>query len=182
MGERSVLVTLTSGLSAWRTSRVEFFWTNQVKFYRPYWLANTFTNSFFLIFSLSGTRTVACKDTTTLPYATVRHSQCELLLSSDESASRCYQCARYRNTLRAIASRKRNQDSTHRTDLSSHTNFRYFTDGEKNERMRKQHCELRKTKLQRDRLNEKLEKLTQSQGNVILLSHLSPEILQRALL
>ena len=61
-------------------------------------------------FSFSGTRTVARKDTTTLPYVTVRHSQCELLLSSDESANRCHQCTRYRNTLRAIASRKRNQD------------------------------------------------------------------------
>ena len=97
---------------------------------------------FFL--SLSGTKTVACKDTTTPPYATVRHNQCELLLSLNESVSRCHQCTRYRNTLRAIASRKRSQDGAHRTDLSSHVSICYFTDGEKDKWLKKQHSELKR--------------------------------------
>lgn len=118
----------------------------------------------FSFCSFLGTRTVARKDSTTLPYATIRHSRCELLLSSAESSDRCDECTRYRSTLRAIASRKGNQDNTHWTDLSSHVNFRYLMDDEKKERMKKQHSQLRKMKLQLDRLKEKLEKLTENNG------------------
>ena len=87
-----------------------------------------------------------------------------MLLPSNEPSARCHQCAKYRNTLRAIASRKRSQNTLHSSDLTSHMNYRYLTDSEKIERMKKQRSELRRTKLQRDQLIEKLERFTQSQG------------------
>ena len=103
---------------------------------------------------------MARADTTTLSFATIRHSQCELLLSVDESADHCHQCTRYRSTLRAIESRKRKQDITHRTELSSHVNLRYLSSAEKDERIKKQRHELRKMKLQvmRKSLNVKVLK------------------------
>ena len=87
-----------------------------------------------------------------------------MVLSSKEPSVRCHPCAKYRNTLRAIASRKRRQIPINRGDLTSHINYRYLTESEKIDRMKKQRSEVRKTKLQRDRLIEKLERLTQSQG------------------
>ena len=48
----------------------------------------------------SADKTVAHRDTITLPYATIRHNQCQLLLSSD-GPSCCQQCDKYRCTLRA---------------------------------------------------------------------------------
>ena len=76
---------------------------------------------------LLGTKTVAQKDGTDLPYATLLHSWFEMLLSSKQPSTRCHQCAKYRNTLSAIASQKRSQDTIHRADLTSHMNYCYLT-------------------------------------------------------
>lgn len=51
-----------------------------------------------------------------------------------------------------------------RAAILNHVNLRYLMDGEKNERMRKQHSQLRKTKVQLNRLCDKLENFTKIQG------------------
>ena len=87
-----------------------------------------------------------------------------MLLSSKEPSAHCHPCAKYQNTLHVIASQKRRQITINGVDLTSHINYRYLAESEKIEKMKKQHSEVRKTKLQRDWLIEKLERLTQSQG------------------
>ena len=115
--------------------------------------------------SSSGMRTVAYVDHQSLSYPTIRHSQCEYLLSLDSSA-RCQECKRHGNTLRAQLSRQNSHQPApiSRTDPSSHVSYQCLTEEEKTERMRNLHKKLRQTQKQRDRLKVKLEEAVERQG------------------
>ena len=90
--------------------------------------------------------------------------KCELLVTSSKRSSRCEDCDRYRCTLRAMASRKRKQDSTQRTELPSHINIRYLTDKETTERIKRQKCELKRTCEMKDRVVKKLKEMNEEVG------------------
>lgn len=66
-------------------------------------------------------------DTVTLTIPTVRHSQCQLLLSPEMQAIRCSKCVRYRTTLSAQSRRMKEssaEESLSKCLTSSHTNYR----------------------------------------------------------
>ena len=82
-----------------------------------------------------GTRTVASEDTQSLGYATIRHSNCIVLLPSTES-SRCEQCQAFRCVLRAQLSRHMKTDNSGRTVPSSHVRYSCLDKAELTSRLR----------------------------------------------
>ena len=75
---------------------------------------------------LAGTEVTAYTDTVMLPYSTIRHSSCEVLLSADVSRDQCVKCVKYRDTLRKLVHREKQRKPDEVTSPSSHTNYRYL--------------------------------------------------------
>ena len=71
-------------------------------------------------------------DEVTLPYPTIRHPSCELLLGVE---GRCQQCILHRATLHKVVSRKQAQQLTScpAMDPQSHANYCYLPSEEKNQ-------------------------------------------------
>ena len=82
---------------------------------------------------------------------TIRHVNCQYLLKSVSSGNRCNSCVTFRNnTLRRELNRMKERESDETRDPaspSSHTNYRFLTTPERNERMQRLHKVVRaKTK------------------------------------
>ena len=66
---------------------------------------------------------MASEDTQSLGYATIRHSNCTVLLPEGAGSSRCEQCQAFRSVLRAQLSRHMKADSSGRSNPSSHVRY-----------------------------------------------------------
>ena len=121
-----------------------------------------YSYSLYLIISsfLSGCRTVAYHES--LPFPTIRHNNCEFLLSSESQTSRCCQCTKFRDSLRMKYTRQQGEKS--RTEPSSHVPYSCLTPDELKARMHRVHEELRRIQKERDRLKLKLSKVCREQG------------------
>lgn len=90
---------------------------------------------------LIGIQITVKEEQNTLPYRTIRHTGCEILLPQNAPVLRCTNCSNYRNSLRSQLSHDgstaQNPDS--RTDPSSHINTCYLRMPEKDLCIRKLH-------------------------------------------
>ena len=103
-----------------------------------------------------GQHVVACVDSVRTGDPSLFHAQCDVVV--DSSSTRCVSCTKHRKTLSSSVSRisKSKEDKTH---PSSHSKYSSLTTPEKNERLRRQHSELRKTNKQIERLRERVAAL-----------------------
>lgn len=87
----------------------------------------------------------------------IRHVNCSLLV---ESTSCCKQCKQYRNNslLRQLNRLNENKEND-RCSVSSHVNYRFLTSEQKDERLKRLHCELRKKVRQLEMLKKTVESL-----------------------
>ena len=115
-----------------------------------------------LIAILSGIKTVASLDTVTSPSTpTIRHSECEMLLSAETRYSRCQQCSKYRTSLHTYSLRQATL-SDDRLGASSHTTYSSLTSAEKDRRMKNLHSNVRQCEKRIKSLREKLDKALES--------------------
>ena len=116
-------------------------------------------NENYVIFQL-GQTIVAFKDTRVLPFPTIRHTECSLLLENE--SDRCARCVSYRVQLNVLLSRLgKSKDST---DPQGHTNYRYLSNAEKNVRLKELHHDNRKAKRRIAHLEEKLRERIEIEG------------------
>lgn len=115
---------------------------------------------------LIGTQVTAKEEQNMLPYSTIRHAGCEMLLPADTSVSRCKSCTKYRNSLRSQLSRHESyaQSSDSRSDPSNHINTRYLRTPEKDLRMKKLHNTTRTLSKKVSRLESKIQAATNKTG------------------
>ena len=112
--------------------------------------------------ALAGTNQVAIYDTTN---ATIRHVQCEVLLSQASSSAsgdlqQCAACKNYRQTLNRLLHRFENEQSDSsktKSNSDSHSNYRFLSSPEKNERLHQLHHQARLSQQRVRRLKECLE-------------------------
>ena len=109
-----------------------------------------------------GSNIVAFKDTRGLPYPTVRHTKCSLLLENSSGRSKCPRCVAYRPQLNVLLNRCGNERGN--TDPTSHTNYRYLTDSEKNSRLKELHHTNRLAQRKIAHLTEKLKEVIEIEG------------------
>lgn len=104
---------------------------------------------------------VAHVDDTLLPYPTVRHCNCEMLIVGE----RCESCLQYRHTLRTLVSRSQAQpSSSSRVKPSSHVNYRWLSDDEKKKRLQLLHQSARAANRKVKNLGERLKELSRTHG------------------
>ena len=99
-----------------------------------------------------------------LPYSTIHHSSCEVLMSADVSRDQCVKCVKYRDTLCKIAHREKQRKPDEVASPSSHTNYRYLQDGEKDQRLQNLHTLYRNTKSKLEPLRVKIAQATSDSG------------------
>ena len=119
---------------------------------------------FFLIDNVIynlGTNVVARLDSARTGVLSVYHARCEILIESSLNPLRCRSCKKQRRSLSAISSRTTKDD---RTNPSSHTTYSCLTAEEKDERLRRLHCENKIAKLQVSRLEKKIMELVATNG------------------
>ena len=96
-------------------------------------------------FESSGTKEVAKQEDVLLRRATIRHTDCAVLLSPALAATRCSHCESHRHTLRSLASqmeKNEHRETTDKTAPDSHVNYRYLRTPEKAHRLKRMHSEL----------------------------------------
>ena len=121
----------------------------------------------FILCSLyvTGTKVVAYRDTQLLPFPTIRHSECEMLLERESVSDCCSACSEYQHSLCSLLSRERRaQPREDRTHPSSHVRYDVLSSPEKIERMHRLHALQRSTSKQLERLRTKLTEATQKEG------------------
>lgn len=91
---------------------------------------------------------------------TVRRVSCELIL---KKGGRCQACISLRSTLRSAVSRN-SLSGENRTSPSSHTNFRFLSPTEKDQRLKNQSLSRKLSNQQKQRLEEKIKKLIKEQS------------------
>ena len=100
-------------------------------------------------------------------HLTIRHVRCLWKLPEGTSGSRCQICKQYRNVLRSGLNRllkQQQQPNSESTGASSHTNYRYLTSSQKDQRMRNLHNEVRKKERQIQSLHKKVEDIIREEG------------------
>ena len=113
-----------------------------------------------------GQHVVAYEDKGTLDYPTIRRSDCELLLPLAGPSGRCPCCTKYRKTFRSLSSRytSKELETSRITSAVSHTNFRYLTTPEKDQRLRELHSHHRNTTKRLKRVEDKLAVTIKERG------------------
>ena len=122
-----------------------------------------------------GTTATATVESAILGYETVRHAQCELLISAEETTQRCNKCSTYRNTLYSMISRAK-YSANDCTKPSSHTNYRFMSKSELSERLHNLHSQSRKDHLNICHLKERLEQFLDNKPSVTLDEELHQDI------
>ena len=117
----------------------------------------------------AGTQATAKWDENTLPYPTIRHRACCMLLTEDASAERCKDCGEYRKVLRAHLSRQKNavDNTVSRTDPTSHVNIRYLQTPEMETRIKLLHDTTRTLSKKIGRLEAKIDAAAEKAGVVV---------------
>ena len=123
------------------------------------------TKSIFIINYAVGGNIVAFKDIRGLPYPTVRHGECSLLLDNSSARSKCPRCVAYWPQLNVLLSRCGNERDN--TDPTTHTNYRYLTDSEKNSRLKELHRTNRLAQRKIAHLTEKLKEVIEIEGEQV---------------
>ena len=116
-----------------------------------------------LYFSPIGSKVVAHRDEHSLPYPSIRHSECSLLLPQG-SKVRCQTCSNHRQSLNILAQRFSNTDVTSYSNPLSHVNYRYLSTLVKDKRLREMHRLCRSKSLQVTRLRQKLTSIIDQRG------------------
>ena len=99
-----------------------------------------------------------------LPYSTIRHSQCEILVSTKIHHDRCRRCIKYRDTLRKMVHRVNQRQPDELACPNSHTNYQYLEDTEKDQRLHNMHSLYRNTRSKLNRLQLKIAQATSDNG------------------
>ena len=114
-----------------------------------------------------GTSVVAAVDSS-MGLRTIRHRDCEVLLSVEGARRRCPACDTYRKALHSMVSQRvRVEHSVDRTAPDSHVNYRWLSDTEKDARMKNLHTLQRQTKMSLDRLTAKTRNSIENKGTVL---------------
>ena len=100
---------------------------------------------------------------------TVRHIECELLIKQEQT--RCLVCVQHRKSLSVLAT----WHMPDRTAPNSHVNYRYLTDVEKDDRLKRMHTQQRVSKQQVKRLKDKLASIIEEKG-IIVDSEISQDL------
>ena len=92
-------------------------------------------------------------------FSTIRHVNCEILLSTSESVRSCVHCTNYRKSLSAMLSRYQQQlkSANITTGISSHTNYRYLSSDDKTIRLHELHNALQTSKRYIQYLKDKID-------------------------
>ena len=110
-------------IPAWETLTCTFhtvsLWMQQVNSYIIMLIAFNYLQLFLL--HLPGTEVAAYTDTVMLPYLSICHSSCEVLLSADVSRDQFVKCVKYRDTLRKLVHHEKQRKPDEVTSPSSHT-------------------------------------------------------------
>ena len=85
-------------------------------------------------------------------------------MSADVSRDQCVKCMKYRDTLRKIGHREKQRKPDQVASPSSHTNYRYLQDDEKDQRLQNLHTLYRNTKSKLERLRVKIAQATSDSG------------------
>ena len=93
--------------------------------------------------------------------STVRTTKCDMIVTGNK----CKYCKKYRSVLRAMCSRhKKSPPSSERSDVSSHTNYRYLSTPEKITRLANLHSKFVQEKRKLEDLKQKVNNLTVLSG------------------
>lgn len=106
---------------------------------------------------------MACVDSATFKFPTIRHSECEVLLCADSRNDRCHQCSKHRSTLHTQSIRLLNLGDD-RLEPSSHTTYSSLTSDEKDVRMGKLHESVRRSEKEVQHLKARLEEVVEARS------------------
>ena len=119
-----------------------------------------------------GTEQVAYYDTKTDSIFTC---SCTIFVTL-ESNGRCDSCNDHRQILNRMLYRLQHTSKDDKTDPKSHTNYRYLSTPEKNERLKKLHDQCKVMKQQLNRTQQKLDEALEQRGVVIHEEDLHEEL------
>lgn len=110
-----------------------------------------------------GSSHIAYSDSKFQPFTTIRHNECELLLSESATAKSCSKCEAYRKTLHAMASRYHKQQKAcdDKTSPRSHTNYRFLSPVEKAQRLYRMHNAIHASKKQVQKLKARIAEISE---------------------
>ena len=119
----------------------------------------------FYIYCLFVGETVAFSESS-LQHDTIRHVNCHLIVGSEQTREMCNQCSEYRHTLLVLSRRQevKAPSSSLRTQVASHTNYRFLSTPEKIERLKQLHHQNRISTKRQARLEVKLKEAIHQQG------------------
>ena len=92
--------------------------------------------------------------------STIRSTKCELLAND----VKCSACKKYRGVLRSMHNRSLKQDNEKRSDVSSHTNYRYLKTPDRRKRMRQLKDHLDQSRKENETLKLKIQQLQEKHG------------------
>ena len=110
-----------------------------------------------------GSSHIAYSDSKFQPFTTIRHNECELLLSESATAKSCSKCEAYRKTLHAMAScyHKQQKVCDNKTSPQSHTNYRFCSPVDKAQRLYRMHNAIHASKKQVQKLKAKIAEISE---------------------
>ena len=95
-------------------------------------------------------------DSTRSGSPSIYHINCDVLVDPSTTSQRCLSCTRHRKALASLATRAGRLSHDEHTHPSSHTTYAALRTPEKNERLRRLHLEVRKSKQQIEHLKGKI--------------------------
>ena len=116
-----------------------------------------------------GSSHIAYVDSKFQPFTTIRHNECELLLSGSVTAKSCSKCEAYRKTLHAMASRYHKQQKAcdDKTSPRSHTNYRFLSPVEKAQRLYRMHNAIQASKKQVQKLKARIAEISERKATQV---------------
>ena len=104
---------------------------------------------------------IAYIDRELLPAPTIRHVECEVLLTAGSKQQQCCRaCCRHRGSLRSLLSRRKVASPKATTLAHSHTNDRYLSTPKRKEKVKRQRVNLKEQRRRIRKLKRTVKKLT----------------------
>ena len=104
---------------------------------------------------------IAYIDRELLPAPTIRHVECEVLLTAGSKQQQCCRaCCRHRGSLRSLLSRRKVASPKTTTLAHSHTNDRYLSTPKRKEKVKRQRVNLKEQRRRIRKLKRTVKKLT----------------------
>ena len=108
-----------------------------------------------------GSKVIAYVDKQLLPAASIRHTDCEVLLPAGTEQEKCCKaCRRYRNTLRSLLFRSKGASPKAGSILHHHTNDRYLSNTKAEGKGKMQRVALKEERRRVRKLKLRVEKLS----------------------